>query len=1085
MLASNTPTTVGLYVNNFEKLPPGNPDTDPYNYLLGTDGFGASATWGNKIDNLINYMTAEGYNYALLYGVHREDFVGSIPTQGAAAEVFSASGKAILENVILRFKAANISVAAICDVFKPNQVTDRYNGTSQVRKIHDYNASVPANKRFDWINYETEFWNYRKATVLSANSTNNGTFRINNAASGLGTIDLAAANICNNQIPSFAALTSILTVGDLVEVTSTAPGWRNLQIRQIVDVGPTYLVVDRPWEFPGNLTTFPCATWTARSKSLSVVDYQTFLYRINACDSYLTSVGSTLKTEVYVGFPDYVYGEKQLASLFQTANIDRLLITDYVRIPNWPYMDGSYSRASSSAGALTWYTPIGAGYDIVPAPSANNSYKRVTDDLIPNIDNLRNIGAILSAESTTDNNSNCPTNCQDNNFSGYFFEGRSKTGILSGNNIFRPLTTAGVPTPPPPGGECCGATTLVKPEDFNAGSPFSPRSITDSWQYIVKDPMPSGAGYAPGSPKSYNEAINDGDLDDTNLKFDTLIVFTQSIMRNLVTDPPLPLLFSTTTVNESCATLNNGSITAVVSSGNPQYTYELLQGVPSVVIATIGPTPNSTATFTGLSAGLYYCRVTDITTATLTLPVVVLEPAAPIRVITTTPTNCNGGSTGSITATITGFNTSSFTFTPTEVYVELNFGPYAGTFYPLTAINGWSYTFTNIPAGTYNLKFRPSNPRVSTCDFTNTAVVNTSSPPIITNISVNSPDCRNSAKLDSVQINITGTTAPPYTYKLTINSSGVVYTAISSNTTYTFTNIPYQVIGPTDSVNVEVTDSKGCADTDNKSFNLPSQIVVNRTIISPTCSGSNNGSIDLNPTGGTPPYTYLWNTGATTDTITNLIPGTYDYTVTDGAGCSVTGTVTLNSSFSINAIYTVTQIPSGQNTGGAITLDAISGGTAPYTYSWSSGQTTPSISGLGPGIYTVTITDDNGCQITKTFSLYVECDTFDLTEFKVAIFKAQCCAGKKAKKYVELIQAGREDLAYCKRAELYFLTMAIDRIYCITDFITGCLDCETLQNILNQISKFCDCDCCEEADTNQATVQWNPITNSFDIIDIS
>jgi hypothetical protein len=81
-LALTTPTVVGLYINNLEKLPGGNPDTDPYNYLLGTDGFGASTTWGNKIDNLINYMASYGYNYALFYDLHKPDFIGSVPGEG-------------------------------------------------------------------------------------------------------------------------------------------------------------------------------------------------------------------------------------------------------------------------------------------------------------------------------------------------------------------------------------------------------------------------------------------------------------------------------------------------------------------------------------------------------------------------------------------------------------------------------------------------------------------------------------------------------------------------------------------------------------------------------------------------------------------------------------------------------------------------------------------------------------------------------------------------------------------------------------------------------------------------------------------
>jgi hypothetical protein len=101
----------------------------------------------------------------------------------------------------------------------------------------------------------------------------------------------------------------------------------------------------------------------------------------------------------------------------------------------------------------------------------------------------------------------------------------------------------------------------------------------------------------------------------------------------------------------------------------------------------------------------------------------------------------------------------------------------------------------------------------------------------------------------------------------------------------------------------------------------------------------------------------------------------------------------------------------------------------------------------------------------------------------VAIYKAQCCAGKKAQQYIKYLQAGREDLALCKRDELRFLTMAIDALYCITDLSTGCFTCEQIKNILDQIAKYCDCDCCEEADTEQAKVDWDIDNNKFNIIE--
>lgn len=1073
-LALTTPTVVGLYINNLEKLPGGNPDTDPYNYLLGTDGFGASTTWGNKIDNLINYMVSYGYNYALFYDLHKPDFIGSVPGEGAAAEAFSASGQAILENIIPRFKAFGISVAAICDVFKPNEVTNRYDGTSQIRKIHKYNQDTgfDANKTFDWINFETEFWNYRTVPTVT-NSTAQGTFRINNTVSGLATIDLASSPPCT-QVPNFSVLSTIVRVGDLIEVTSSAPGWRNLQIRQIVDVGPTYLVVDRPWELPGALTSFPCATWTAKSRSSSVVDYSTFLYRVAACTSYLNSVGSTMQSEAYVGFPDYVYGQKQLADLYQIGNLDRILLTDYVRIPNWSYINASYSRADS--GATTWYNRIGQGYNITTAPTTGNTYRRVTDDIIPNIDSNRVIGTILSAESSTKNNSSCITNCQDNNFSGYFFEGRSKTGITSGNLIFRPLNVSGVPIPPPPGGECCGPTPFVEPEDATGGSPFDPRSIDDSWKYIVDDPMPSGAGYAPGIAKSYNKAVTDGDVDDTNLTFDTLVVFTQSIMRTLVTDPPIPLLVSINTTNASCSGSADGAATVVVTSGTAPFTYTWYKdGLPYSVD---GPTSDTTSTITGLDAALYACDVEDGTTAIYSVAGSVLEPAVPVWNMTATDGNC-AGENGTITVTISGWTTGPLTYTPTEAYIQITGNP---VWFVLNAGNSWTKTYTGLTAGAYGGTLSLNSPGNS-CDYTDTASINAGTNITAAIVAVFQPECFTSTRFTGVEVS-TNSSNFPITHSITFTNSGLTYTSGPINSpSFVWSNLPYQVTAASDTITYTATDGLGCIDTDSVTFNLPTEINVSVSITQPTCAYSGDGSINLTVSGGETPYSYLWSNGETTQDISNLYAGTYNYIITDDNGCQITGSITLTAPTPIILSTTVVQIPEGETTGGSISVDSVSGGTAPYTYLWSTGDTTNAITNLSVGTYTVTVTDDNGCETTKTFNLYVRCDAFDLTELKVAIYKAQCCAGKKAQQYIKYLQAGREDLALCKRDELRFLTMAIDALYCITDLSTGCFTCEQIKNILDQIAKYCDCDCCEEADTEQAKVDWDIDNNKFNIIE--
>ncbi|MEY3444766.1 MAG: hypothetical protein RLZZ519_3047, partial [Bacteroidota bacterium] len=92
---------------------------------------------------------------------------------------------------------------------------------------------------------------------------------------------------------------------------------------------------------------------------------------------------------------------------------------------------------------------------------------------------------------------------------------------------------------------------------------------------------------------------------------------------------------------------------------------------------------------------------------------------------------------------------------------------------------------------------------------------------------------------------------------------------------------------------VTVTDAQGCAAMDTVTINQPSAILPTVTSTLETASGTNDGTATANPTGGTPPYTYLWSNGGTTATISNLPVGTYVVTVTDANGCTAFDSTTV------------------------------------------------------------------------------------------------------------------------------------------------------------------------------------------------
>jgi hypothetical protein len=122
-----------------------------------------------------------------------------------------------------------------------------------------------------------------------------------------------------------------------------------------------------------------------------------------------------------------------------------------------------------------------------------------------------------------------------------------------------------------------------------------------------------------------------------------------------------------------------------------------------------------------------------------------------------------------------------------------------------------------------------------------------------------------------------------------------------------------------------------------------------------------DGTATAVPYGGVGPYTYLWSNGGTTSQITGLSTGTYVVTVTDANNCTAVGSTFVN--FANEGLWvmdsTVDVTCFGANDGFAY-ISPMSG-TAPYTYQWSNGQTGPNLSNLGPGTYTVTITDAFGC----------------------------------------------------------------------------------------------------------------------------
>ncbi len=237
----------------------------------------------------------------------------------------------------------------------------------------------------------------------------------------------------------------------------------------------------------------------------------------------------------------------------------------------------------------------------------------------------------------------------------------------------------------------------------------------------------------------------------------------------------------------------------------------------------------------------------------------------------------------------------------------------------------------------------------------------------VTDLSCNSFNGPNDGSID---IQVEGGT-PPYNYTWT--GQGVNTTAQDQNS---LSNGTYSVV---------VRDANGFTEEANFTLEMPEQLFISATLLSPECNflnGDSNGSIDITASGGTAPYSHLWSGPdicPTCEDQTGLGTGTFCITLIDANNCEVTSCFELTEPDALQIAEILTH-PSCNGANGPLdgSIDiVVTGGAAPYTYTWTGSgidQTTQDQSGLSSGTYCVTVTDANGCETSKCY---------DLTEPKV------------------------------------------------------------------------------------------------------
>ena len=369
-----------------------------------------------------------------------------------------------------------------------------------------------------------------------------------------------------------------------------------------------------------------------------------------------------------------------------------------------------------------------------------------------------------------------------------------------------------------------------------------------------------------------------------------------------LTEPP-PIVINISTTNASCGN-NDGSLTASASGGVPPYSYAWNNG-------------ENTATINNLAPGTYFLTVTDANNCTNTAVAQILGGDGFTIEIVSENVSCYGAKDGFAIANIIG-GTPPFTF-------QWNTGA-------TTAM------INNLPPGQYFVTVTDADGCTEMA-----SVIITGPPPIVLSISKTNETCAGNNDGTATIAVLSGGT-PPFSYQWNTGAT----TAIINNL-------------PPGTYSVTVTDANGCTKTAMVTIGGPPPIVLSISKMNETCAGSNDGTASVVvSSGGMPPFDYLWNTGQTSSSITNLPPGTYSVTVTDANGCVAVGSTTVNPGSNLSIFISSSDVSCNGGNDGSATVNATNG-TAPFSYSWSNGQSAQSIFNLTAGTYSVTVTDSNGC----------------------------------------------------------------------------------------------------------------------------
>ncbi|MEM7106015.1 MAG: proprotein convertase P-domain-containing protein, partial [Bacteroidota bacterium] len=359
------------------------------------------------------------------------------------------------------------------------------------------------------------------------------------------------------------------------------------------------------------------------------------------------------------------------------------------------------------------------------------------------------------------------------------------------------------------------------------------------------------------------------------------------VFNNIVVNEPTDLTLTASGTNLLCNGAADGNASAFPVGGTTPYTY------------TWSNTAQTDQIITGLSGATYDLTVTDANGCSETASVVLTEPTAITLSSSSTPASCGGGTDGTASITAMG-GTPAYTYN-----------------WDATAGNQTTAIATGLAFGTYIVTVTDANSCSETVQATVSEQANISY--TMTGSALSCFGDNNGTADASVTM---GT--QPYTYLWDMGAGGQTTATATGLTAGTYT--------------ITITDATGCSAIDVADVTQPDLLIGSIIGTDPVCFGDNSGSVDLTPTGGTPPYTYSWSNGETTEDISNVLGGAYSVSLTDNNGCSTSFFISLTepSALMTSGNVVLDVLCNGGNNGTAFM--AVVGGTGPYTYEWDNGE---------------------------------------------------------------------------------------------------------------------------------------------------